>query len=191
MNSFTSHNGTTELDEPSAIAAIAGDAKAFEVVVTLYERRVFGFLGRMGFDQATAADLAQDTFVRVWRHRTLFDARRGSLTGWLFGIARNVALTELRRAGRRPTNQVDDDALDLLTTSDDASKSAERTQQRDQLHTALQLLSDADRTAIALSYVEGLTAVEAAALLDCRADAYRTRLSRARKRLAKLLENTL
>lgn len=191
MNSFTSHNGTTELDEQLAITAIAGDANAFEVIVTLYERRVFGFLGRMGFDQATAADLAQDTFVRVWRHRALFDARRGPLTGWLFGIARNVALTELRRAGRRPTNQADDDALDRLSTSDDASKSAERTQQRDQLHTALQLLPDADRTAIALSYVEGLTAVEAAALLNCRPDAYRARLSRARKRLAELLENTL
>lgn len=191
MNSLSSDNGTTELDEQSALTALAGDTNAFAVIVTGYERRVFAFLGRMGFDPATAADLAQDTFVRVWRHRALFDARRGTLTGWLFGIARNVALTELRRAGRRPTDRVDDDALDSLTSSDDASLSTERAQQRDQLHGALQRLSDADRTAIALSYVEGLTAPEAAALLDCRADAYRARLSRARKRLAELLENTL
>jgi len=109
----------------------------------------------------------------------------------VFGIARNVALTELQRAARRPTNRVDDDALDCLSSSDDASKSAERAQQLDQLLEALQQLSDTDRTAIALSYVEGLTAVEASALLNCRADAYRARLSRARKRLAELLENTL
>ena len=93
MNSLTPPNSTTELDERSAIAAITGDANSFEVIVTLYERRVFGFLGRMGFDRATAADLAQDTFVRVWRHREIFDESRGTLTAWLFGIARNVALT--------------------------------------------------------------------------------------------------
>ncbi len=127
----------------------------------------------------------------MWRHRALFDARRGTLTGWLFGIARNVALSELRLAGRRPTERVDDDTLDRLSTSEDASYLAERAQQRDQLHGALQRLSDADRTAIALSYVEGLSAAEAATLLGCRADAYRARLSRARKRLAELLENSL
>jgi len=190
MTLHKTHTGTAELDEASAISALAGGNDAFASIVTGYEQQIFAFLGRMGFDQATAADLAQDTFVRVWRHRARFDARRGTFTGWLFSIARNVALTEFRRAGRRPTSRVDDGMLDQLTTSGDASRSTERAQQRDQLHAALQQLSDADRTAIALSYVDGLPAPEAAALLGCRADAYRARLSRARKRLMKLLENT-
>lgn len=191
MNSLPANNDTADIDEQLAIAALSGDADAFNIIVTLYERRVFAFLGRMGFDQATAADLAQDTFLRVWRYRARFDEHRGTLTGWLFGIARNVALTEFRRAGRRPTDRMDDGALDQLSSSEDASCSTERAQQINQLHGALQQLSDADRTAIALSYVEGLSAPEAAALLDCRADAYRARLSRARKRLAELLEKTL
>ena len=55
MNDFP-----TEQDERAAIAALAGDAAAFGAVVTFYERRVFAFLGRMGFDAATAEDLAQD-----------------------------------------------------------------------------------------------------------------------------------
>lgn len=191
MKKFHTDSGTAKLNEQSAIAALAGDSDAFTIIVSSYERSLFAFLGRMGFDRATAADLAQDTFVLVWRHRTRFDPRRGTITAWLFGIARNLALTEFRRSGRRPTDKVDDGVLDHLIESEDASHSAERVQRHNQLHVALQRLPDADRTAIALSYVEGLSAPEAAVLLGCRADAYRTRLTRARKRLAKILENSL
>lgn len=180
----------TEFDDPAAAAALTGGAAEFGTLVTVYERRVFAFLGRMGFDQATASDLAQDIFVRAWRHRGSFDPLQGTVIGWLFGIARNVALTEWRRSGRRPTEFVDEGALDRISTPDDASHFLEREQQRDRLHRALQELSDADRTAIALSYIDGLSAPEAAALLNCRADAYRARLTRARRRLAAVLEKT-
>ena len=182
------NDSPTGQDERAAIAALAGDASAFEAVVVAHERRVFAFLGRMGFDAATAEDLAQDTFVRVWRHRDRFDPARGSLAAWVFGIARNVALTERRRAGRRPSGRADDGALERLASPDDAPASVERAERRERLRLALAALPDADRTAIALSYVDGLSASEAAALLGCRADAYRARLSRARRRLADLLE---
>ena len=184
------NNFPTEFDEPAAVAALAGDATAFGTLVTAYERQVFAFLGRMGFDRATTSDLAQDIFVRAWRYRGGFDPLHGTVIGWLFGIARNVALTEWRRAGRRPTACVDEGALDRISTPDDASHVLEHAQQRDRLHRALQQLSDADRTAIALSYIDGLSAPEAATLLNCRADAYRARLSRARRRLAGVLEET-
>lgn len=185
MNDFL-----TEFDELAATAALTGGATAFGTLVRAYERQVFGFLGRMGFDQATAADLAQDIFVRAWRFRGSYDPSKGTVIGWLFGIARNVALTEWRRSGRRPTSCVDEGALDRVSTSDDASHELAQSQQRDRLHRALQQLSDADRTAIALSYIDGLSAPEAATLLNCRADAYRARLSRARRRLAAVLEET-
>lgn len=181
----------TEFDEFAAVQALAGDTAAFGKLVTAYERRVFAFLGRMGFEQATAADLAQDIFVRAWRHRASFDSSQGAVIAWLFGIARNVALTEWRRAGRRPTACADEDALDTLAAPGDASQALERAEQRNHLHRALQQLSDADRTAIALSYIDGLSAPEAAALLHCRADAYRARLSRARRRLVVILGETL
>ena len=85
---------------------------------------------------------------------------------------------------------MDEGALDRMSTLEDASHTLERAQQRDRLHRALQRVSDADRTAIALSYIDGLSAPEAASLLNCRADAYRARLSRARQRLAAVLEET-
>ena len=179
----------TQLDESAAVTALTGDAAAFGGLVAVHERRVFAFLGRMGFDRATAADLAQDIFIRAWRHRRGFDPHRGTVVGWLFGIARNVALTEWRRAGRRPTERADADALERMSAPGDASDALERNQRRDRLHRALRDLSDADRTAIALSYIDGLSAPETAALLGCRADAYRARLSRARRRLTTLLED--
>jgi len=166
------------------VAALRGEPPAFAELVDAYRRPVFAFLGRMGFDHGTCDDLAQDTFLRVWRHRHAYDARRGTLTAWLFTIARNVALSEWRRAGRRPTASLDEHALERLSVADDALASVERQQQRDRLHRALQRLSEADRGAIALSLVDGLSAPEAAELLGCRADAFRARLSRARRRLA-------
>jgi len=191
MNTLDSKNYIADLDDQSVFAALTGDTRSFSIIVTHYEKRVFGFLGRMGFDQSTAADLAQDTFVRAWQHRARFDKQRGSFTAWLFAIARNVALTEFRRAARRPTDRGNIGELENLSARDDASHLTEDSQKREQLNLALRKLAEADRTAIALSYVEGLDAPEAAALLGCRADTYRARLSRARKRLAKALETSL
>ncbi len=61
MNSPSSRNGTTELDEQSALA---GDANAFGVIVTSYEQRVFAFIGRMGFVIGQRQ--------RIWRRIHLF-----------------------------------------------------------------------------------------------------------------------
>ena len=80
---------------------MAGDKAAFGALVTGYERRLFGFLGRMGFDQATGSDLAQDIFVRAWRHRATYDARRGSSASSMPGAWPGSANRSCRPAGKR------------------------------------------------------------------------------------------
>lgn len=83
----------------SVLARISeGDRQAFAEVVETFQRPLFGFLGRMGLSRAVAAEIAQETFVRAWRHLEQFEPEQAQFSTWLFSIARNIALNELTRA---------------------------------------------------------------------------------------------
>jgi RNA polymerase sigma-70 factor (ECF subfamily) len=176
---------------PDAMHFSRGDMTAFRQLIARLQGGLLGFFGRMGFAQADAEELAQETFLAAWRQRERFDPARGALSTWVYVIARSRALNELDRQRRQPqrldgraengTDPVDAIADDPART--DPERLAERGQQMAQLRRALQLLSDDDRLAIALFYVQAMTVAEAAEVLGCTAGAYRTRLSRARQRL--------
>jgi RNA polymerase sigma-70 factor (ECF subfamily) len=70
-----------------------GDHLAFGRIVVAHQDRIFAYLGRIGLDSTVAEDVAQETFLRVWRHAGKYNSRLGSLTSWILTIARNQALT--------------------------------------------------------------------------------------------------
>lgn len=165
------------------------DEEQFEQLVIRYQTALFGFLGGMGFHQSLAEDLAQDTFLRAWRSRHTFDGRKGHVSTWLFRIARNLAYDEIRRNENQKTDFID---MDEITVSDDSQSSFEDQYQREirrKVQAGLSQLSVDDRCALSLGYLRQLTAPEAALVLGCSAGAFRTRLTRARQRLASTLEN--
>ncbi len=159
------------------------DPTVFGRVVTRYQRSLFGFFGRMGFSQTDTEELAQDTFLRAWRHRARYDARRSRVSTWLFAIARNLARDELDRRTRRPSGG--DDLPELVDSrlGVDPVACVETNQRIERLRAGLQALSSDDRALIALSFTDELSADEAAGLLGCTVGTFRTRLSRARQRL--------
>ncbi len=167
------------------------DPIVFGRIVTRYERSIFGFLGRMGFAQADAEELAQEVFLRAWRNRYHFDPARGKLSTWLFTIARNLAVDEINRSRRAPEHGAAGiDIADLANpaSENDPAVRFEVNRQVERLRTALLAMSLNDRTAIALFYVHDLSNEEAAKLADCSVGSFRTRLSRARRRLALLMQ---
>ena len=85
-------NDDKPADEPDYLG---GDPVAFGALVTRYQDSLFGFLGRMGFEQSVCEDLAQEAFLRVWKNRDKYNADKASVSTWLFTIARNLALTVL------------------------------------------------------------------------------------------------
>ena len=158
------------------------DPVAFGRFVTAHQDMVFGFLGRMGFAQEDAEDLAQETFLRVWRNRQSYEPGRAKISTWLCTIARNVALTEIDKRTRRPySTKTDTDTLATDEPGPDQKFDSSAT--TDQLNAALIQLPIEDRSAIALHYVDGLSARDAAQVTGCHTGTYRTRLSRARKKL--------
>ena len=164
-----------------------GEQLAFAELVTLYQRPLFSFLGRMGMGQAQAEDIAQETFLRAWTHLHRFDPERAQFGTWLFTIARNLACNDLQSATRH--GDVTD--AELLEQLADEQAGPERrldsAQQQARLQAALRQLPMAERSALALVYVHELALADVARIEGDSVAAIKTRLHRARRRLRELL----
>jgi RNA polymerase sigma-70 factor (ECF subfamily) len=169
---------------------ISGDRQAFAQIIAAYQAPLFRYLGRMGLPQAQAEEIAQETFLRAWTRLGDFDAGRGAFSTWFFTIAHRLALNELARFATRhelPIADGFDPAGDALEPPD-ATQTAQRARM---LRAALLTLPDRERAALALAYVADLPLADVARVEGCSVGALKTRLHRARRRLAELLETQL
>jgi len=139
---------------------------------------VYGYVASLVRDRAAAEDVTALAFERVLRGRSRFDPGRGSPRAWLFAIARNAALDELRRRSRS--------AALLGEVADDAAlpeESPELAERRLLVRGALRCLAPRDREVILLKFLGRLTNAELARVLGCSETNAGTRLSRALARL--------
>lgn len=157
-------NTTPVSIEPSDDALLAGMAQGDETAavafVRRYQSRVFGLAVAMLGDRAQAEDVAQEAFVRVWRHAPVYDARRGAVATWVLAITRNLAIDALRLRRAVPIDP--DQLLDLHRpgtegSPDDAVSAAEGL---GPLRRALAHLPAEQRRAVLLAAVYGWTAAE-------------------------------
>src|SRR5439155_5815362 len=95
-------------DEALLAGLASGDAGAATAFVRRFQARVFGLAQTMVGDRGAAEEIAQETFLRAWRHATAYDPRRGQVATWLLAIARNLAIDRLRV--KRP-DPIDPDKL--------------------------------------------------------------------------------
>jgi RNA polymerase sigma factor (sigma-70 family) len=166
-------------DETLLAAMGAGDADAAAVFVRRFQSRVYGLALTMLRDPDVAEDVAQDTFVRAWRHAATYDARRGRVPTWLLTIARNAALD---RARSRAVTPVDPDVvtaeLDRAAPNDGLDVA-----DRDYLRSAVAALPDDQRRALVLAMYAGRTAREIAELEGVPLGTVKTRIRAAMGKL--------
>ena len=173
------------MEEPSeglVRAAAAGDDGAFASLVRHYEDHVRRFLVHFLGDASLAEDVAQDTFVRVYRGLPSFSFRSG-LSPWVFQIARNCAVDALRSRQRRDriVAAVTPSRLEEGTSRDPApSASAEVTP-------AVASLGEKARESLLLVEVYGLTYREAGAVLGTPEGTVKSRVHQARRQLDRWL----
>ena len=137
----------------------AGDRDAAAALVRRYQRRVYGLaVGILG-DRDLAEDVAQEAFVRAWRHAEAFDPGRGSAAGWLLTIARNVAIDAIRAERARPTVPVETFLLEL-STDEPPEDVAVRADEMTHVQAALADLPAIHRRAVVLATFGGRTARE-------------------------------
>ena len=168
--------------------AAKGDHLAFGRIVVAHQDRIFAYLGRMGLDRATAEDVAQETFLRVWRHAGKYNFRLGSLTTWILTIARNLALTRLSLPASRNEALVSAETLEIASDIPLPDEELVAMQRQRRLQAALTCLSTADRSLLSSSYIDELDLAAIAGIEGCSIGAAKVRLHRARQRLKRILE---
>ena len=156
-----------------------GDEAAMRALVARKLPRLLALARRMLGDAAEAEDVAQETFVRIWRHAAGWRTERARFDTWVHRVALNLCYDRLRR--RREV--VTDDVPEIVDPAPlpDASEEPHRIEQ------ALQAIAPRQREAIILVYYQEMSNIEAAATLEISVDALESLLSRGRRALQMIL----
>jgi RNA polymerase sigma-70 factor (ECF subfamily) len=175
----------------------SGHDAALTDLMERYEERLFHYLIRQLRDESDAADIAQETFVRVYQNRAKFDARQKFST-WLYAIATNLARDRLKWRARHPqvslnAEKENDTSLeqvlpDAALTPDETLVSSERAEA---VRQAVAEIPEDLRTPLVLAEYEGLSHAEIGDILKCSVKAVESRIYRARQRLRTALLPTL
>lgn len=180
-------------DAELVASALRGSEEAFRDLVVRFERPVYALILRMVHDAETAEDLAQEVFVKAYRHLGSYDPRR-KFASWLFKVAHNTTIDHLRRAqlDTVPLAAEQEEGGGLLavladTSAESPAAAAERRDMARALERAIARLRPEYREAVALRYVEGLAYQEICEVLGLPVGTVKTNLHRARKELAEAM----
>jgi len=160
---------------------------AFEALYRSSRDDVYGYVAGLLRDRAAAEEVTATAFERAYRKRRRFDPKRGSGRAWLFGIARNAALDELRRRKRHAELAADPADLDGLGADEDA----ERREVRLLLSAALAELEPRERELVALKFFAGLSNAEIGTVVGISESNAGTRLHRAIEKLREACDGAL
>ncbi|OLP62463.1 RNA polymerase sigma-70 factor [Xaviernesmea oryzae] len=175
------------MDDPDAAlmqAVAAGEPAAMQMLVARKLPRLLALAVRMLGDRVEAEDVAQETFLRIWRHAGSFRGERARLDTWAHRIALNLCYDRLRRRREQPMAEPPD-AIDPALRPDEALSEACSARR---VERALQALAPRQREAIVLVYYQDMTNRQAAELMDVSVDALESLLSRGRRALAAILK---
>ena len=172
----------TETDDELLSRLRRGDEAAF---VTLYRRRqgaIYRFAMHMSGSPTAAEDITQEVFLALLRQECGFDPERGTLSGYLFGIARKLVLRNLerRRADVPIESESDEAAGPELAVIDDPLMDLTRREGMEALRRAVMALPRRYREVVLLCDLEELDYADAAVVLQCPIGTVRSRLHRAR-----------
>jgi len=159
----------------------ASTEATFEALYRTTFPRVYAYVASLLRDRSAAEDVTAQAFERAYRKRSRFRASRGSAEAWLFGIARNAALDELRRRRRSPLTELEPADLEALPSD----HHADATLRRETVRSALATLEPSERDMLALKFAGGLSNAEIARVLRLSESNVGTRLHRTIERLRK------
>jgi RNA polymerase sigma-70 factor (ECF subfamily) len=170
------------------LAFRGGEAAAFDALFRRWSGPLLRYLERMVRDLATAEDLVQEVFLRVHRARDRY-AAEARFSTWLYRIATNLALNELRRPRRRAAHRsTEDEAAVPLASADPATDTVvDARRMAEAVWRELGKLPEKQRAALCLAAVEGLSYAEVAEALEVTEKAVKSLVHRARSALAERL----
>jgi RNA polymerase sigma-70 factor (ECF subfamily) len=176
-------------DDDSRLARRAqrGDRQAFEVILSRYERPIFSFIHHFFQNQALCEDLTQETFLRAYRFIRSFRTKE-KLSTWLFSIAKNLCVDELRRMRKGTTVDLDSAGAENFAvegnSASDPLDASIRLQEGDLLHRSIARLPEKYRTCILLFYFNELSYEEISDVMETSMSNTKILLFRGKKALA-------
>ena len=186
----------TDADAELMLRVKRGDRAAFAELVEKYKQPLFNFVFRTLRDETETEDVAQNTFLQVWKARARYQ-RTAKFSTWLFTIARNLCLNEIRRRSRHRAESIEETHAE--------HEDQPRQQYEDKAHIAapekllhgelaakieeaLAELPENQRTAILLCRQDELSYEEIAEVLDCSLSATKSLIHRGRETLKEKLK---
>lgn len=187
-----------EDDRELVAKSLRGDTEAFRTIVERYQERVYNVAFQMTGSHEDSLDLAQDSFLRVFRALSSFKGD-SSLGTWIHRIAHNIVIDELRKRRRRPvvamstdTVVITEDGEHMLEWSAPMDEAPEeqllRAEKKREIEQALQRISPEHRSVLVMRDIEGLTYEEVAEVLGLNVGTVKSRLNRARLALREKLK---
>ncbi len=162
------------------------DKEAFQALFAHYAPRIAGLMMRSGAGRDMAEDIAQDVMMRVWHKAGLYRADQGTVSAWIFTIARNARIDRLRRGSSRFHQDIDD--IELESEAPSSEESAIESQRAEMVNAALDILPGEQREIIEMAYIEDLPQSEIARKLSLPLGTVKSRLRLAYGRLKTHLE---
>jgi RNA polymerase sigma-70 factor (ECF subfamily) len=175
------NTGVTAATQAAPAIRVEAPAETFE---DLYRRtlpRVYAYAASLLRDRSAAEEVTAQAFERAYRRRASFRPGRGPVEAWLFGIARNAALDELRRRKRRAALEAEPEDVGLAPSDEQADLLL----RREAVRAALASLEPRERDLVALKFAGGLSNAEIARVLGISESNVGTRLHRTIERLRK------
>ena len=183
----TSPNTWAALEDSQLMAAVAqGDKDAFTEIVARHLNAVVHFALRYVGRRSDAEDVAQEAFIRLWKHAINWEPKGYSFRSWVYRITYNLCIDEIRK--RKPVSQIEDEIS--IASGEQPDEDLYRSQQQKEVAAALDELPERQRSAIIMCVYQGLSNRDAAEVMDISIDALESLLSRARRTLRKKMTET-
>jgi len=173
-------------DEALIAALAAGDAEAATAFVRRFQSRVYGLAATMVSDRSAAEEIAQEAFLRAWRHAGAYDPRRARVVTWLLSITRNLAIDHLRARRTEPIDPRELSGRERALWS--AAEPEETSGELAELRSSLETLPAEQRRALLLASLFGYTAAEIGAIDEIPVGTAKTRIRAAMIKLRDLEE---
>lgn len=165
---------------------LAGDREVYAVLVNKYKSYAFTIAQKILQNRPEAEEAAQDAFIKAFHHLASFN-RESKFSTWLYRIVFNTAIS-YRRKNRQQFQSIE---TTIIEYDQDADGLLEKIDKKKYLNQAMLKLSEADRGALTLFYLEEFSLEEIAEITGMQANTAKVRIHRARLRLADELKNIL
>ncbi|HOX83296.1 MAG TPA: sigma-70 family RNA polymerase sigma factor [Chryseolinea sp.] len=158
---------------------LAGDQQAYAILVDKHKYYAFSIAMKVLQNKVEAEEVAQDAFVKAFHHLSKFN-REAKFSTWLYRIVFNTAISA-KRKNRQIFQSIENTIVEYNPGSEGTLESTDK---KKYVNQAMAKLSDADRTALSLFYLEEFSLDEIAAITNLAANTIKVRIHRARQRMA-------